>query len=484
MLKGGVGRAGLALPYVGGTGKRSVLAQRFPAVVTDRLQFFVDASYLDSYPGSGETWFDLSGNNFHLTKDNSAGSCIWNSEGYFQFSGGANFESQEVNIPLTSGVTLNTCYSQTSVGGGSPRILETLMYGKGSASWSNAIAVDPDGSVRLWLDDGDVNNINRFVTLDDPTTYAFNEWRMLTITFDGSTAKLYVNGVLKLVTSVSAVDVNDVNIITIAALPEYADGVGDDVNWLGGNVSSAMIYDKALSAYEVRQNYNAFKDRFLVPDVGIVLTNLVFNVDAGDTNSYPGTGTTWNDISTSGIQGTLYNNPVYEDGAFVFNGIDTYATFPNNTQLDSQNITVEVWVKTENLEQNGFWFEKGAVNTQYSLFQEWTGFKMRTTTSSFADLTLNPAVDYLNTEQWFQVVGTWATGVKKIYVNGMLAGETTQSGTLATNSNGMSIGAYGGTSSKAYFYKGKLSICRVYRAALSAEQIAQNFNSLRRRFNV
>jgi hypothetical protein len=91
----------------------------------------------------------------------------------------------------------------------------------------------------------------------------------------------------------------------------------------------------------------------------------------------------------------------------------------------------------------------------------------------------------MNTSNWFQVVGTYTSGSRILYINGVQVATDTQTGTIATNSSGMSIGAYGGNSgSNGYFYNGALSICRVYNRVLTAAEVLQNFNAARGRYGV
>jgi hypothetical protein len=91
----------------------------------------------------------------------------------------------------------------------------------------------------------------------------------------------------------------------------------------------------------------------------------------------------------------------------------------------------------------------------------------------------------MNTSNWYQVVGTFTTGSRKLYINGVLVNSDTQTGTIATDTRGMSLGAYGGTSgTNGYFYNGSLAICRVYNRELSAAEVSQNFNAMRGRFNI
>jgi hypothetical protein len=219
----------------------------------------------------------------------------------------------------------------------------------------------------------------------------------------------------------------------------------------------------------------------------IVTNGLVLCTDAGNPRSYSGSGTTWRDATSSGFNFTLTNGPVYSSsnlGFFTF-GIDDIATAGYNTALDTQTPTVEVWVKTNALDQNGFWFEKGSVNSQYALFQEGQALRWRMNIGgSITQLTATTA-SFMNTSNWFQVVGTYTSGSRILYINGVQVATDTQTGTIATNSSGMSIGAYGGNSgSNGYFYNGALSICRVYNRVLTAAEVLQNFNAARGRYGV
>ena len=59
----------------------------------------------------------------------------------------------------------------------------------------------------------------------------------------------------------------------------------------------------------------------------IVTNGLVLSLDAADRNSYPGTGTTWRDMSGNGNNGTLTDGPTFNSnngGSIVFDGTNDY----------------------------------------------------------------------------------------------------------------------------------------------------------------
>ena len=218
----------------------------------------------------------------------------------------------------------------------------------------------------------------------------------------------------------------------------------------------------------------------------IVEDGLVLCLDAGNRESYTGSGDIWNELSNN-MSAELVNSPTFNsqnNGFFQFVS-DDYARIPNNTLLDTQTPSVEVWIKTNATTQLGFWFEKGTVNSQYSLFQSnGTLIWRQNVGGSLIDLTITTS-NFINTSNWYQVVGTFTSGRRRLYVNNNLVNSDTVTGTLGTNTGGMSIGAYGGyTGSKSYYYNGNLAICRVYNKELTSTEVLQNYNAIKGRFGI
>lgn len=199
------------------------------------------------------------------------------------------------------------------------------------------------------------------------------------------------------------------------------------------------------------------------------------------------TGGGWADIIGRGNNGELLNVPTYtstNSGFISFNGTNQAIIIPNSTALDTQTPSVEVWVKTNATSQLGFWFEKGEVNTQYALFQEAGAIQWRMNIGGITNLSTTTAT-YMNTTNWYQVVGTYTSGTRRLYINGTLVNSDSQIGTINTDNRGMSIGVYGGYSgSRGYYYNGNIASVKVYNKALSAAEISQNFNALRGRFGI
>lgn len=222
----------------------------------------------------------------------------------------------------------------------------------------------------------------------------------------------------------------------------------------------------------------------------IVTDGLILNMDFGSTKCYSGTGSLCSDLSSNQFVGELVNSPPYSvvgnNKFFSFNGTTNsrLIRIQNSTILDTQTPSVEVWIKTGATSQNGFWFEKGIVNTQYSLFQEGTNIVWRHFISGVGVTNLSTASEF-NTTDWFHVVGTYISGTRKLYINGVLKNSDTRTGVIATNNGGMSIGVYGGyNGSRSYYYSGDVAVVKVYNKELSENEVKQNFNSIKNRFNV
>lgn len=222
----------------------------------------------------------------------------------------------------------------------------------------------------------------------------------------------------------------------------------------------------------------------------IITNGLVFYLDAANSISYISGSTTWNDISRTQTSGSLINGPSFNSsngGAIVFDGTNDYTRFANSTNLDSQAITMENWVyPTSTLSQQGFIFEKGFVNTQYSnWFYSDGNFYFRTMGLSNQDLTITTA-NYITLNRWNHIVSTYASGTKTIYVNGVQATQLTGiTGTLNTNNTGIFLGAYyNGPGNQAFYLNGRIAISRVYSRALSLSEIQQSFNTTKTRFGL
>jgi len=158
-----------------------------------------------------------------------------------------------------------------------------------------------------------------------------------------------------------------------------------------------------------------------------------------------------------------------------FNGISDHIDIANSTLFDVTNYTIEAWVYSTNYSQNGFIFEKGPVNTQYSLFFEGGSVVQRSYNSAgtiFINQYTTLANAGISNSNWYHIVSVYDGSAIKLYVNGVLKSSPAVSGTLRTGQAGERIGAYGGT--PAYFFNGTIDDVRIYNYARSPTQIAED----------
>jgi hypothetical protein len=197
----------------------------------------------------------------------------------------------------------------------------------------------------------------------------------------------------------------------------------------------------------------------------------------------------WRNLASNSINFSISSKPTYSTtakGLFNFNGSSTFFTSPENSSFNTETFTIECWARTSSINQNGFLFEKGNVNSQYAVFLENPNIKIRTNTglSGLADLQFT-AASYIQANVWFLVTASYNNGLKKFYINGVLLGTQTVSGTLNTNANGMSIGVYGGENGgRGYYYSGDIANLKFYNRVLTDTEISQNFQATKTRFGL
>jgi len=309
-------------------------------------------------------------------------------------------------------------------------------------------------------------------------TLSLNEWTNIVGTYDLANIKIYRNGVFVGQTAhTSAISYSSSNTtLTIGRDDPFAG------RYMNANYGSVLIYSRALSATEISQNYEAQKSKFANT---IVQQGLVLNLDAGNIYSYGGAGTTFYDVSATALSWTI-NNATYNPSDtkyFSYNGSSSWLESSTSAAYDSQTITMECWFYPTTLAQDGFLFEKGQVNTQYSMFlNSGNVFYFRTMSISNQDLSFTSST-YLIANVWNHIACTYNGSIKIIYVNGVQVTSVAASGTLNTGQTNQYIGKYG-NAGNGYPFNGRIGESRVYNIALSAAQVLQNYNATKGRFGL
>jgi len=220
-----------------------------PDIITDGLVLSLDAGSTRSYPGTGTTWYDLSGNgnNFTFSGTPSVSGGLFDNEGSVYASRAAMPIDSSVN-----GYTIEVCF----------KINVDL-----SAGYQNVFqnGTSPNRHMVWYL--GSSNNLNALFHIPNSynqisDTLSLNTFYYLQLSYDPSGGgsngrRAWINGVEKTVSNTAAGNVTAAGTSTIGIDNSLASGQSD--------MSYAFIryYDKALSAAEISQNYNAQKNRFI-----------------------------------------------------------------------------------------------------------------------------------------------------------------------------------------------------------------------------
>jgi hypothetical protein len=232
----------------------------------------------------------------------------------------------------------------------------------------------------------------------------------------------------------------------------------------------------------------------------IVTNGLVLNLDAGNTKSYPRSGTTWNDLSGNNYSGSLVNGPTFSNNSIVFDGTNDYIiTTVNQTPLldITSSITLESWIMSTALANSSHGVginSKGLSSDNNSAVYEtlliqsssvnYPFFRMRIESST---PTYTPNNIPINLNQIYQFTSTYDGSTIRIYINGIESGiGLAQTGSIQTNTQQLTIGVRylqrGGSSSS--FFSGKIYNTKIYNRALSASEVQQNYNAQKSRFGL
>jgi hypothetical protein len=228
----------------------------------------------------------------------------------------------------------------------------------------------------------------------------------------------------------------------------------------------------------------------------IIVTNgLVLCLDAGNSRSYPGSGTTWTDLSGRGNTGTLTNGPTYSSangGSLSFDGVDDYVSTNLNTgstTFGSSGFTFNIILKATDdgvtdvrrpiianttYPSSGFMF---GYNHDLSNTNYWQATFYPGVNNSFGTLTPN-----FGNIEFITFLYDGNTDIK-LYRNGVLSSTITSASTktyLDTGTLLIGNATQGGWST----FLGNIYLVQGYNRALTEAEIQQNYNALKGRFGL
>jgi hypothetical protein len=207
----------------------------------------------------------------------------------------------------------------------------------------------------------------------------------------------------------------------------------------------------------------------------IVEDGLVLALDAGNSKSYPGSGTTWTDLSGNSNTGTLVNGASYNSsngGVIALDGVNDYIDVPIN--LTNQNYTIMGAARYVTIGGRTF----SGKNNNW-LMGHWSSSTVKHYANGWVTDTSGSEQSDTN---WriYAATGNYSSDSWAFYVNGQL--DTGPNSGGANGPNGFNIGRYGPGSSE--YSNSHISFLICYNRVLTASEIQQNYNALRGRFGI
>jgi hypothetical protein len=221
-----------------------------PQIVKDGLVLLLDAANTKSYPGSGTTWFDRSGNINNGTLTNGPTFSSANG-GSIVFDGVDDLCRTDVNVSnlnnfFSVGIWFTLTSTTSSDSGAVSKRLISADQSSGSTKW--CIGITPTRQFLFAGSGGTERTLNFTIELNTPY--------FVVLTHNVSTYSLFLNGVNQIRNDTSNIASPNFGKVSIACRPNSVDRL-----WTG-SVFSSMFYTRILTDEEVLQNYNATKGRF------------------------------------------------------------------------------------------------------------------------------------------------------------------------------------------------------------------------------
>ena len=434
--------------------------------VTANLVLNLDA--LD-YSGSGTTWPATVGPDATLYNG-----VTWTDSGpgYFTFSPDSLQFADTPNIGNLNNWTVECWFKLTSdfTAYAFPALVTTVYELDGGINYGNINYTLSTYPYNTGLTNGYYNGTPGQGWFNTPTfAPTVGDWYQMIGTFDGTTLKTYINGIEISSAAGGAPSIANGGGIRIA---RRWDGDGQAQYFAPAEISVVRIYNTALNAIQVARNFDALRLRFALPLPALITSGLIQNLDAGDTDSYSGSGGTWTDLSGAGNDASLQGYAPWTDA-----GDQSYFVFSTG-YADSGNILPNTaYTKIGIFKVTGNYQNlMSGDNNQHAFWGFGTQYLQSGHNANWATV-VSPVTTPLN--QWvFGAVTFDNTTGWKLYLNDNTPVTNGSTDQFTDNPALVQIGAYGGANN----LNGEVAVSLIYNRALSEAEMAQNFAYYQARF--
>lgn len=413
--------------------------------------------------GSGSTARDASGNG----NDGTLTSSTWTTGvlgGAIDFDGSSSYVSipNDATLQLTSAMSVTAWIKGDAWGSG---VSVNAIARKGEDNPNNYQLAIADGQVSFYLDDNDGNGHR------GNTVLSTGRWYHVAATWDGTTVRIYVNGIL----DKSPPD-TDSGAIGTDARPLYIGGRAS-ADYFDGSIDDVRLYDRALNAAEVAELARGYGFRAhwklddgagtMADDAAGAADGTLQNMEAGD----------W-------VAGRLC-------GALDFDGSDEYVQTTSSFLATTTNLTISAWFKADttsgqhHIVWQGVGTENGwggsspgaATNEMHITVGRYDAdnvvlFYYGSTVNSGDWVEIQTA--FTDTSGWHHVAATLsnaggATATGELFLDGVSKG--TDTGIQVDRSQWNTNFRIGRPGAGTRYFDGKVDDVRLYNRVLSAEEI-------------
>jgi len=434
------------------------------SVVTSGLVLYWDFGNPNSYPGTGTTVYDLSGSGNNGTINGTGGKWSSANGGIYTFSGTNTITSSGPNLSSSN----YTVMGAAKYNGSNARIISCLNNNWLLGQWSN--------NTYQYYAEGWVAGPGGHSPNTD------NDWHIWTGT--GRTNYLLYEGTTLVVSGTSGSQgPNGWAINSYANSSEYSNG----------SIGFLLCYNRTLTSGEIVQNNSYFASRY----PKLVTSGIITHLDAGNTLSYPTTGTTWTDISPSGYNYNVTASTFVSSGPQYFNfGSTGMASSVNQTNPAAPAAyTIMVWTRVLNSTADWRTLYRPYTNYHTVIFQQGAynlGMYNNVSGGYLDSGYLQTSLPNYGTSNWvclfFQINNSTSPYWTMSYNDtpGIIRAQITDSraytpymlGWLGGINGSLTTGAGGSQ------FWGDIAHFTFYNRTLSTAEMLQNFNATRARFSM
>ena len=223
----------------------------------------------------------------------------------------------------------------------------------------------------------------------------------------------------------------------------------------------------------------------------IVTDNLVLALDAANTKSYGGSGTTWTDLSGKGNNGTLTGGPTFDNGnggSIVFDGTNDYVQSGTSSDLiiGTQDYTMSLWFKYDSAKSEMVLMDNrtaGSDGTTFTLIQVGDFMRVNVWEDNISDFSFESSTN-LSPNTWYNITYTRISNSASMYINGVQDGSSWTQNYNYSGGNQLTLGwNYSTQTGKSI--DGMIPYVLFYvNKGLTSTEVKQNFNALRGRYGI